>query len=245
MAKQKRPLPPPIGTRTQNKEVHPAVKAGVTARPRRSGEEVEAERTRKSQEKRQREEEEDRSRSHAADIEDRLRQEDIQRELTANHPPTATTEVFRPYSLRGEKNNQAVIRPSHVEEDDESDGVDEFKPSSGPESEDDEEHQDGLEEEEPVKRDRKRKPSRKDITALRKTDIAMGQQKSNEEEPPAKKQKSSSSKRKPAFVQGWKPSARQMILNPKSDDTGIDPDAMAQLGGFVGDNENDEVEQMA
>ncbi|KAG6808425.1 hypothetical protein H0H92_004154 [Tricholoma furcatifolium] len=242
MGKQKRPLPPPIGTRTQNKEAHPAVKAGVTARPRRSGEQVEAERIRKSQEKRQREEEEDRSRSHAAEIEDQLRQEDIQRELTANHPPTGTTEVFRPYSLRGEKSDQAVIRTSHLEEDEASDGVDEFKPSSGPESEDDEEEEDGLEEE-LVKRYRKRKPSCKDITALRKTDIALGQQKSNEEEPPTKKQKSSSSKRKTAFVQGWKPGARQMGLNPTSN--GIDSDAMAQLGGFVRDDEDDEVEQVA
>ncbi|KAG6825470.1 hypothetical protein H0H92_003616 [Tricholoma furcatifolium] len=198
MAKQKRPLPPPIGTRTQNKEAHPAIKAGVTARPRRSGEQVEAEHIRKSQEKRQREEEEDRSRSHAAEIEDQFTSQSIV--------------------------DQAVIRTLHLEEDEASDGVDEFKPSSGPESEDDEEEEDGLEEE-LVKRYRKRKPSCKDITALRKTDIALGQQKSNEEEPPTKKQKSSSSKRKTA--------------------NGIDSDAMAQLGGFVRDDEDDEVEQVA
>ncbi|KAG6818470.1 hypothetical protein H0H93_004739, partial [Arthromyces matolae] len=247
MTKPKQQLPPPIGTRKENRANCPGIKAGVAPKPRRPAKEIEAERQQKAQEKQETEANQARSTSRAAEIEDNLRKEDELREKTANHPPVAETVVFRPRLLR----KPAASTPTLlVEGDEQSDGVDEYQPEpeSGPESTD--KDQDDVVEEDgdqaTIKKPRKRKTGRDNIATLRQTGDVSGEQLHMMDEPPTKKKKASTSQKSKTntFVKDWKPRA-QGIGSMKVTEGIQDEDSMVQMGGFVGDHEDDMVELVA
>ncbi|KAG6835314.1 hypothetical protein H0H93_002802 [Arthromyces matolae] len=237
----KQQLPPPIGTRRENKTNRPGVKAGVAPKPRRPAEEIEADRQQKAQDKQKKDEQQSRSTSRAAEIEDELRREDERREQLANHPLNEDVAAFRPRLLRKPTGREKLTL--FVEGEEQSDGEDEYQPPGLT----DEEEDSTLDVEVPVQKPRKRKTGREDITNLRATDVGSGEQSRVVNEPPTKKQKSSlasQKKKSSAFVKDWKPRAQGTGSTNVSQDMEED-DSMVQMGGFAGDDEDDIVERDA
>ncbi|KAG6825115.1 hypothetical protein H0H92_004666 [Tricholoma furcatifolium] len=246
----KQQLPPPIGTRTRNKDAHPAVKAGVTPKPRRSAAQMELDRAQNIEDRHIEEERQAFAKSRVAEIEDRLRQEDLDRDSAANHPPVSEKAMFQPQTrsknvLNNKKDfSQEKLGQSPANYDD-GDSLDEYQPVPDAEEESDScgNPEDDGQRVEHIKQARKRKPTRDDITALRKTNIAAGQQKSIETEPPSKKHKPTAlNKKKSAFVENWKSGNRQTSATGTSEPA--DQDSMVQMGGFMEENDNDEIEHV-
>ncbi|KAG6852257.1 hypothetical protein C0991_001508, partial [Blastosporella zonata] len=80
----KQPIPPGLSTRPQNKATHPAKKAGVAPIRRRPHEEIAREKEKIAHEKEQKIQRDAHARVRAAQIEDRLHQEDLDREIYDN-----------------------------------------------------------------------------------------------------------------------------------------------------------------
>lgn len=80
----KKPLPPPISRRPQNTNKHPGLPD--VAAPRRSSEQVQREKAEKEAKKKIDQQKAKKAITAAAAVEDRLQQEDLEREHTANHP---------------------------------------------------------------------------------------------------------------------------------------------------------------
>ncbi|KAG6807498.1 hypothetical protein H0H92_007275, partial [Tricholoma furcatifolium] len=232
--KIKQQLPPPISTRTRNKDAHPAVKAGVTPKPRRSAAQMELDR----EDRRVEDERQAMAKSRVAEVEDQLRQEDLDRDSVANRPPVSEKAVFQPqrHSKNVLNNKKELSQEKLGQLPDESDSLDEYQPIS----ELDEESESYGDPEDDT---RKQKPTRDDIIALRKTNIATGQQKSVETEPPSKKHKPAAlKKKKSAFTGNWKSGNQRSSAIGTLEPT--DQDSMVQMGGFMEENDDDEIEHV-
>ncbi|KAG6807469.1 hypothetical protein H0H92_007350, partial [Tricholoma furcatifolium] len=102
--KAKLPISPGLQTRARNKTVHPAKDAGVAPIPRRSHAETMAEKAQIAEEKHQQAEREAQAKLRAVQIEDRLRQEDMDREKNGNHPQQSHLAAFKPQTApKGKK----------------------------------------------------------------------------------------------------------------------------------------------
>ncbi|KAG6823689.1 hypothetical protein H0H92_009345 [Tricholoma furcatifolium] len=192
MAKIHQQLPPGLKTRAKNKETHPAQAAGVTPKPRRSQKEAEDNCRQLAQAKQDKKAADLALKARVAEIEDQMREEDTQRDATANHPPRSTAEAFRPPrpNLRSQTpalKKKASISPVLSNELSDDSG-NEYVPPPAPENKDadtgdddsegddegENEVDDDEEQEEPGRCGRNKNPRRSDISNLRKTDVASG-----------------------------------------------------------------------
>ncbi|KAG6806380.1 hypothetical protein H0H92_011552, partial [Tricholoma furcatifolium] len=71
-------LPPGLKTRARNKDTHPAAAVGLAPKLRGSREEIQKRQVLSAQEKKDKIAADAQARLHAAEVEDRLRQEDIE-----------------------------------------------------------------------------------------------------------------------------------------------------------------------
>ncbi|KAG6806958.1 hypothetical protein H0H92_009373, partial [Tricholoma furcatifolium] len=222
MAKINQQLPPGLKTRAKNKETHPAQAAGVTPKPRRSQKEAEDNRRQLAQAKQDKKAADLASKARVAEIEDQMREEDTQRDATANRPPRSTAEAFRPPrpNLRSQTpalKKKASISPVLSNELSDDSG-DEYVPPPAPENkeadvdtgddEGEDEVDDDEEQEEPGRRGRNKNPRRSDISNLRKTDVASGTPVNGKRKAedatslPSKKNKNNTKKQN-AFIKNW------------------------------------------
>lgn len=116
MPPRKYPLPqlkPPIGTRSQNKNVHPGLHPSLAPQFRRSKQEMEAWRAQQAQEKEEKKKTLVNNLKTVAQIEDELLQEDVQRR-TSNHLSQGIV-PFKPFSSVVDKEGSDVARSSTVQ----------------------------------------------------------------------------------------------------------------------------------
>ncbi|KAG6811291.1 hypothetical protein H0H92_008158 [Tricholoma furcatifolium] len=168
-------LPPRLTTRARNKDTHPAAAVGLAPKLRGSREEIQRRHALSAQEKKDKIVADAQARLHAAEIEDRLRQEDIDRERIANHPPDPSS-PFRAPETTDERVLVTVNERLDMSDDDSGQ---EYRPPSAPESDTDEsknevesEDDDDIQQVHQASRRQQRKPRRDDISALRHTTVA-------------------------------------------------------------------------
>ncbi|KAG6912924.1 hypothetical protein DXG01_011115, partial [Tephrocybe rancida] len=263
-------LPPGLTTRAANKSAHPAAAVGLAPKSRASREAAQEKHERAQQEKKDKDEREACARHNAAEIEDRLRREDIEREQIANHPPSSNSMPFQSPAVAPQKSG-GTTQQSHSGQsapiiiDDPNDTGDdsgqEYKPPPAPQ--DDEESDDltvesedeDIVQDQPAKQPgRKRKPRRNDISALRETDVASGtpgKRKAGTSPSPISDVRSSKKKRKgqskAAFDSKWLETSkvRNAQAVTAAAEAKADDDSLVKIGGFIDDDEDNEVEKKA
>ncbi|KAG6852483.1 hypothetical protein C0991_011593 [Blastosporella zonata] len=92
----KQPIPPGLSTCPQNKVTHPARKAGVAPIRRRPHEEIARDKEKIAHEKQQKIQRDAQARVKAAQIKDRLHQEDLDCKIHGNYPAHTEVMPFKP-----------------------------------------------------------------------------------------------------------------------------------------------------
>ncbi|KAG6808816.1 hypothetical protein H0H92_002794 [Tricholoma furcatifolium] len=265
MAKSKKPtqpLPPALQTRTANKHIRPGVAAGVAPKSRASRAEAQENRNRQAQEKQDQEKKQAEARARAAGIEDQLQDEDMRRDQEANHPPYRTNEVFRPPATsnterRIPRQGAQSRRPHAIVPDgiDELSSGEDYQPPSNS-SEDEHDAEDDIvddDEEQPVKRGKKSKVRRKDISALRTTADGVGSgivEKRKALEPsttPAPKKTKKNNLKGSSFDPKWLVAHREASVKAvaAANELNKDDDSLVKMGGIVDDDDDDKAERDA
>ncbi|KAG6808989.1 hypothetical protein H0H92_002079 [Tricholoma furcatifolium] len=167
-----------LKTHPGNKNMHPAAAAGVAPKPRGSRAEQKENRELREKQKATIEDKEAQARIQAAEIEDRLQEEDYYRDSAANHPAPRNVLHFRPTFV--EKNATQRHNGSREalvpERDDSGSSGDEYtQPDSSEDEEESDDLQDEVEEEDNQQavqqRGKKSKFHREHVSTLRKSDV--------------------------------------------------------------------------
>ncbi|KAG6874333.1 hypothetical protein C0992_007887, partial [Termitomyces sp. T32_za158] len=262
-------LPPGLNTRASNKSVHPAAAAGLLPKPRTSRAEAQEKHKRLAQEQRDEAEKNLHAQEHAAEVEDALRHEDLERELTADRPPHSLVTPFKPVVKGQQKtsentsgsNSQLNIHNEFMDSDQDRD--EDYTPPPAPEEEDsnlleDDDVANANIQDQQSKQARIQKPRRDDISRFRETNIASGTGGKRKAEAAAasessqvtsKKKKSGKSHSAAAFNSKWLESSKARNTNAlaafAAERELINDDSLVMIRGFLADNEDDEVEQAA
>ncbi|KAG6824364.1 hypothetical protein H0H92_007095, partial [Tricholoma furcatifolium] len=265
MAKSKKPtqpLPPALQTCTANSQVRPGVAAGVAPKSRASRAEAQENCERLAQKKQDQEKKQAEARARAAAIEDQLQDDDLQRDQEANHPPYRTNEAFRPPATstterripkrQGGPSHAHAIVPDGIDE--LSSGEDYQPPSNS--SEDEHDGEDDIvddDEEQPVKRGKKSKVRRKDISALRtmadgvRSGVVEKRKASEPSTTPALKKTKKNNSKGSLFDPKWLVAHREASVKAvaAANELNKDDDSLVKMGGIVDDDDNDKAERDA
>ncbi|KAG6905028.1 hypothetical protein DXG01_005542, partial [Tephrocybe rancida] len=232
---EKTDRPNGVSTRRSNAMVHPG--AIVAPARKRTPAEMEAFRSQQVAEAKAKEDSRILAMQVAAALEDRMRQEEIDREKIANHPPDAMVPEFNEDQLAGNRKKRQRDYMSVESESDSDEYLDDVERPDASEEEEGEvvEEVDG-EAIPPPKQQRKKKPK------TGRADIQAAKQISTPSAP--KKQKTN----KPALsglAPDWE-KARSRNVSTTSVSSGVltgADDSMVQYGGFASDGETDNVER--
>ncbi|KAG6898429.1 hypothetical protein C0992_004140 [Termitomyces sp. T32_za158] len=256
------PLPPAIQTRIANKTTRPAANAGLIPKTRATKEEVQQKRDQLAKEAKSRSDQVAQAQQHVAEIEDRLRHEDIERDATANHPPHSGATSFKPSARR--VSNQCLLP------DDNSDiqSGEEYQPPASKNEDQDEDAsssdleepnvEDGMVDDQQIKRHGNAKPRHEDISTLRATDDVTGTpglkrkadtvSESTERASIKTVKKKRGSSNKAAFNTEWfeisKQRSTQQVAKIRTiGENTVDDDSLVKMSGFVRDEEDDQAER--
>ncbi|KAG6914488.1 hypothetical protein DXG01_016962 [Tephrocybe rancida] len=238
-------LPPGLKTRSGNKTTHPAAAAGLVPKPRASREEAQEKRDQLAREKKEKDAAAVEAQLRAAEVEDTLRREDLDRELMANHPPHSGASMFKPpanTAVRSTAKELAAVSshthdttPGYESGDSGINSGKEYVPPPAPDgdSDSDIESEDSDDEDNTIL----------GLVGREKQMIASDVEPTSNK---SKKKKNSTSG-KAAFDAKWLETSKARGAKAIAAAAAAiqDDDSLVKMGGFVVDDENDEIEKKA